>query len=147
VQDEATALAEGIRAALPAWVVGCVTTVMTAWAGSLPAEVAASAEEAGQKAGEEVGRSLADLLSLDIDEQWTTPLALVRRAVSYPTAVLQAAGVPAVERDPFAEHAFPDDIYALSPASLSDLAPDLVELGIAWGAAKAWHHRRRHGGA
>ena len=147
MHDEATALAEGIEAALPTWVVGCVTTVMTAWAGGVPPEVAAQAEEAGQRARAEVGQAVTELLSRDIDEQWTTPLALVRRAVSYPSAVLHAAGVPPVERDAFVEQVFPDDIYGLSPASLSDLDSRLTELGIVWGAAKAWEHKRRHGGA
>jgi hypothetical protein len=147
VDDQARRLAEGISAALPTWVVGCVEAVMTAWAGSVPAEVAVAAQQAGDRAQDEVGRLVSELLSLDIDEQRTTPLALARSAVRYPTAVLQAAGVPPVERDAFAEQAFPDDIYGLSPATLSDLDPELAEPGIAWGAAKAWEHRRRHGGA
>ena len=45
-----------------------------------------------------------------------------------------------------AEESFPDDDYDLAPASLADVDPDLVELGVAWGAAKAMAHRRRHGG-
>ena len=44
-------------------------------------------------------------------------------AYRWPTAVLVAAGVPAVERDPFAERTFPDDIYDLVPALFADLDP------------------------
>ncbi len=43
----------------------------------------------------------------DIDEQRTTPLALIRGAVRYPTEVLRAAGVPPVERDRFAAAGVP----------------------------------------
>jgi hypothetical protein len=50
-----------------------------------------------------------------------------------------------VERDPFAERAFPDDLYDLSPASFADVDPELAEVAITWGAAKAFVHKRRHG--
>ena len=43
--------------------------------------------------------------------------------------------------------AFPADVYGLSPASLADLSPDVVEAGIVWGAAKAFEHKRRHAGS
>jgi hypothetical protein len=39
---------------------------------------------------------------------------------------------------------FPDDDYGLTPASFADIDPALAEPGLAWGAAKAWVHRRRH---
>jgi hypothetical protein len=68
----------------------------------------------------------------------------VRGAVSYPTEVLREAGVAPVPRDPFVSERFPDDPYGLTPASLQTLRPDLGELAIAWGAAKAMAHRRRH---
>jgi hypothetical protein len=85
------------------------------------------------------------LLAADIDEQVTTPLAIIRSAaVRYPTSVLRRAGVAPVVRDPFAAAAFPDDIYDLSPASFADLSADLVDPGMAWGAAKAFVHKRRH---
>jgi len=54
--------------------------------------------------------------------------------------------MPPVQRDSFAEASFPDDDYDLAPASLADVDPDLLEPGLAWGAAKAMAHRRRHGG-
>jgi hypothetical protein len=92
----------------------------------------------------DLGPSISQLLAADIDDQHTTPLALLRGAVRYPTAVLRDAGVPAVERDRFAEDAFPDDVYDLTPATFADLDPALTEAGLAWGAAKAWEHTRRH---
>jgi hypothetical protein len=57
--------------------------------------------------------------------------------------VLAGAGVPPVARDPVAVEAFPDDPYDLTPGSLADLDPGLVEAGIAWGAAKAHTVLRR----
>ncbi|MEO7555966.1 MAG: hypothetical protein ABIV94_05100, partial [Acidimicrobiales bacterium] len=68
---------------------------------------------------------------------------LLRRAVRYPTAVLAAAGVPPVVRDAFAERAFPDDDYGLTPATFADVDPALHEPGLAWGAAKAHVHLSR----
>ena len=73
---------------------------------------------------------------------------VVRAAVIYPTAVLRAAGVPAPGRDEFVIERFPDDDYGLTPVSLAALDPDdpeLVELALKWGAAKAMAHRYRHG--
>jgi hypothetical protein len=57
--------------------------------------------------------------------------------------VLRAAGVPPVRRDEFAEHAFPDDVYDLAPASFADVDPSLHEPGLVWGAAKAHVHLSR----
>jgi hypothetical protein len=49
-----------------------------------------------------------------------------------------------VERDSFVERAFPEDAYGLAPASFGDLTPELQDAGLAWGAAKAFEHKRRH---
>jgi hypothetical protein len=140
----ATALADGIEAALPTWVVRSVVTLSTAWCGTVEPEVLLAAEEAAQTARAETASAVRTLLESDIDAQTTTPLTLLRAAVRYPTAVLVAAGVPEVERDAFAESAFPDDVYDLSPASFADISPELGEIGLAWGAAKAFVHKRRH---
>ncbi|HLH46972.1 MAG TPA: hypothetical protein VKV25_07425 [Acidimicrobiales bacterium] len=145
MERHAQPLADAIEAAIPTWVVRCVTTVMVAWQGAVPPDVQAAAEDAGQAARADAGAAVRVLLEADIDEQRGTPLALLRAAVRYPTAVLSNAGVPPVERDRFAEEAFPRDVYDLTPASLADIDPDLADLGIAWGAAKAMEHRRRHG--
>lgn len=152
--DYAEVLAAGIEAALPAWVIHSVETVMSRWrsdgteaaaaAAAAAAVAAAAAAVAGQDALREVGPAVRHLLSLDIDDQRTTPLALLRGAVRYPTAVLRQAGVPPVERDAFSQRAFPDDIYDLSPSSFADIDPALVDAGISWGAAKAFEHKARH---
>jgi hypothetical protein len=146
MDDYASALADGIEEALPGWVERSVARIMTAWAGSVAPEVAAAAEEAGRQAQAEVGPDVRALLLADIDEQLTTPLAILRaHAVRYPTGVLQNAGVPPVQRDEFVEEVFPDDTYDLVPASFGDVDPKLSDIGVSWGAAKAFEHKRRHG--
>jgi hypothetical protein len=144
LERHARALADGVGAALEGWVCRGVERIMLAWAGTVGPEVSAAAREAGRRAGAEVGADVRRLLALDIDDQRTTPLALVRHAVRYPTEVLQAAGVPGVERDRFAEAAFPNDVYGLSPASFADIDPALADVALSWGAAKAFEHKRRH---
>lgn len=140
----AEALADGIEAVLDKWVVRCVVDLVTAWRGYVHSEIRAAAAEAGERCRAEVGSQVRTLLLADIDAQRGTPLSVLRRAVSYPTAVLVDAGVPPVVRDSFAERVFPDDVYGLAPASYADVDPSLGDLGIAWGAAKAFEHRRRH---
>lgn len=144
VAPHAEALADGIEAVLEGWVVRCVVDLVTAWQGTVPAEVRAAAEEAGRRCRVEAGGAVRALLAADIDAQRGTPLAILRRAVSYPSEVLAAAGVPGVVRDDFAERSFPDDVYGLTPANFADVDPSLSELGISWGAAKAFEHMRRH---
>ena len=145
VRGPAAELAAAIEAALPEWVQRCVDErYRAAMGGPPPAGVAADAAAAGAAARAEVGPRVRALLDADIDAQWTTPLTLVRAAVLHPTRVLRAAGVPAVARDRFEEDRFPDDVYNLTPATFSDLGPRVGDAGIAWGAAKAWAHRRRH---
>ena len=141
----AEVLADGLEAAIPTWVVGSVQRVMMAWAGRITPDVAEAAEVAGQQARSDTGTAVRVLLMSDIDDQRTTPLALLRQAVKYPTDVLRSAGVPPVERDRFSVEAFPDDDYDLSPTSFADVDPALAEAGIVWGAAKAFVHKRRHG--
>ena len=145
MEPHATALADAVEVALPRWVERSVARIMAAWQGGPPdAAVAEAARDAGRRAAEEVGAEVRALLAADIDEQWTTPLSLLRGAVRYPTQVLEDAGVPPVERDPIQERLLPGDIYDLSPASFADVDPSLAEPGVVWGAAKALAHRRRH---
>lgn len=139
----ATALADGIDAALGPWVVRSVDRIWDAWDGGEDPAVRAGAEDAGRRAREEVGPRVRELLLTDLDEQRTTPLALLRDAVVYPTEVLRRAGVPPVQRDGEAERHFPDDDYDLAVVAFGDLDPDLAEPGLVWGAAKAHVHLAR----
>ena len=138
--EGARLLSEGIGRALSGWVVSAVESRLS----ELDSEVRQAAEAAGAAAAAEVGAEVAQLLAADIDDQPENPLAVLRRAVSYPTEVLRAAGAAPAERDDFAVDRFPDDVYNLTPASFADIHPDLQALGLAWGAAKAFVHRRRH---
>jgi len=145
MDEQASALADGIEAALPGWVERSVERVLQAWGGEVDwARVRAEAHEAGEAARGDVGSKVRELLAIDIDKQWTNPLALVRAGVRYPTAVLRNAGVPPVVRDDDQERLFPDDAYDLTPANFGDVDPALAEIGLAWGAAKAFEHLQRH---
>ena len=145
MEPHATALADAVDAALPGWVERSVARVLAAWQGGPPdPKVLDAAREAGLRAKAEVGSAVRTLVEADIDAQRTTPLALLRSAVHYPTRILQEAGVPPVERDPMQVRLLPDDLYDLSPASFADVDPALAEPGMVWGAAKALAHRRRH---
>jgi hypothetical protein len=138
------ALATALADALPTWVERSVEA--RALAAGVPVDDAlrAGAAAAGDAARRDVGRRVAELLALDVDEQTTNPLSLVRDAVRYPTSVLRDAGVPPVDRDRFSVERFPDDVYDLSPAAFADVDASLTEPGIQWGAAKAYVHRARH---
>jgi hypothetical protein len=136
-----SAIVDGVERCGPAWVVASVTRLVDAW-GRLDAEqraaAVAAAEAASGPATAEVVARLRALFALDPAEQRATPLQIVRTLVAAPTAVLRAAGVPGVVRDPFEERAFPADEYDLSPRTLGDLGdPDLGPLLLAWGLAKA----------
>lgn len=144
----AIALVEAVDVALPGWVVRSVRQRWVAWEGAEPPPVVLErAASAGQRARAEVVAELRELLATDVDAQRSNPLAVIRRAVAYPTAVLLEAGVPPVDRDADAERLFPDDLYDLSPAAFADLDPAVHEPGLVWGAAKAHVilRRRRSG--
>ncbi len=139
VEEHARALADGIEAALPGWVVRCVACFVP--------HLETEAEEAGRRAAADIGGRVRELLAQDVDDQQTTPLTLLREAIAYPTEVLRAGGVEPVDRDPYSVERFPDDDYDLTPAQYADIDPALADAGIAWGAAKAFEHKRRHGSA
>lgn len=142
------ALADAVVAAVPGWVVRSVTAVADAWTaaghGVSIASVAQQAADAASQVADEVAVRIYPLVEADVDDQRTTPLAVVRASLAPATAVLRRAGVAPVERDDVAVRMFPDDDYGLVPASLAAVAPDLGDLGIAWGAAKAMAHKARH---
>jgi hypothetical protein len=146
--EQGAALSAQLVAAVPAWVLREVDRVIGAWeaaGGSVDRDaVRHAAEEAGRGAAAVVADRLEAVLSADVDAQWTTPLEVVRAAVTYPTVVLLTAGVAPVVRDAFDEARFPDDAYALTPASLGAVDPALTDPALAWGAAKAMAHKARH---
>ena len=144
----ATALVDAVDGALGDWVVDIVGAVYELQMRRRPGDdLLAEARAAGEAARADVVPRLRELLALDIDEQRTTPLTIVRTAVAHPTAVLRAAGVPPVDRIEPDERRFPDDVYGIAPASMGELGPSVGGPGLAWGAAKAHVHLQRRGGA
>jgi hypothetical protein len=143
-------LAAAVVEAVPSWIARSVMMRFDEWTaasgtgGPSRETVSKLAESAGGRAAAEVEGQLRDLLSSDVDQQWTTPLALVRPLVSYAGEVLAGAGVPGIERDEFQTLRFAGDDYGLTPASLAVLGDRVGELAIAWGASKAIAHRLRH---
>ena len=141
LREIGTAILVGVERCLPSWVERQVERIVDAW-GGLDAVAREQALEdahlAGVAATARVGEALRVLLAAPLAEQRATPLEVVRSAYREPTAVLTAAGVPAVVRDQFDERAWPDDRYGLVPRTLGDLGDeDLGPLLLAWGMAKA----------
>lgn len=134
----ARALVTAVDAALPSWV---ERAVRQRWAQArghdVPAEVVAAARRAGAQARADLVPRLEALLTTDVEAQRSNPLAVIRQAEAYATAVLRDAGLPPVERDADAVRLFPGDLYDLIPASFADLDPAVHEPGLVWGAAKA----------
>ncbi|HEU5083030.1 MAG TPA: hypothetical protein VFU14_06805 [Acidimicrobiales bacterium] len=143
LDDAARSLAERVEAAVPGWIERLVVTRVREWSGHVSPEVAAEAVAAGEAARDDVVPRLRRLLETDIDEQRGNPLDLLRGATRHADAVLERAGMPAVQRDQFAERSFPSDRYDLMPATWADIDPSLHEPGITWGAAKAFVHKAR----
>ena len=120
--------------ALPGWISHVVQGRFAEWSASRdptaiaqadmagPAELAELARAAGLRAADSLAGPLRALVAADVDDQWTTPLALVRPVVAFATDVLEQAGVPPVVRDEFEERRFPEDLYGLTPASLAAIA-------------------------
>jgi hypothetical protein len=131
-------LVAAVEVALPTWVQRMVADRWDQWqGGEPPAEVVQAASDAASQATEAVVPALRELLGRDVADQDGNPLAVVRRAVAFPTRVLRATGMPPVVRDEQAERLFPADVYDLVPGSFGDLDPAVHDPGLAWGAAKA----------
>lgn len=131
-------------ASLPGWSARVVSERLTAERGSADPAIVDRARAAGASAAETLGPDLRALVAADVDEQRENPMAVVRRAVGWPTAVLEEAGATPVERDDYARRHFPADVYGITPTGFADLDPDLGELGLVWGALKARAHLARH---
>ncbi|MEM9133710.1 MAG: hypothetical protein AAF962_17185 [Actinomycetota bacterium] len=138
--EAGAALADAVDAATGDWITSCVTTRLGRPLAE--AERVAVDRASGTARAEEVVR-LRELLALDLEAQWTNPLAILRTLVTYPTAILRDAGAAAVERDDHAMAMAPDDVYDLTPAAFADFGPTVHEAGLIWGAAKAHLHLRR----
>jgi hypothetical protein len=81
--------------------------------------------------------TLGELLAAPFAAQRRGPLEVFQEAIRFPTEALEAAGVPAADRDPAAREALPGDRFDLAPASSQDLGEEVWARHLAWGAAKA----------
>lgn len=131
-------LADAVDAALAGWTVRCVEGRCRGAGITVDAAVHRRAEEAGAAVRAELAPVVRALLETDIDGQTSNPLALLRRGIDVPTALLRDLGVPPVPRDEFDEASFPEDVYDLSPHNFDDIDPALHDPGLLWGAAKAY---------
>jgi hypothetical protein len=137
LEGPAAALYDAIEAVIEPWLERLVVETARRRSGEVPAAVSAAARRSAASTAPEVLRRIRALLVADVDEQRTNPLGILRGAVAGPTAVLRDAGVAPARRDDFEHHAFPDDVYGLSPATWRDVDESLHEPGIEWGAWKA----------
>lgn len=133
-----------MTAALPDWSERVVRERLSSHSGDAGPELLGRARAAGHEAAQALGPELRVLLGADVDEQRENPMAVVRRAVAWPTAVLRQAGAAPAERDEYSRDHFPDDVYGITPSSFADLGPEIGEMGLVWGALKARAHLARH---
>ncbi len=133
-------LVDGVERLGAAWVVRAVTLIVDAYGRLDPftsEQALAAARAAGPEAAARVASELRALFALDPSDQRATPLEIIRSLRREATTVLEAAGIPPVERDEFDSRAFPDDIYGIVPKSVAELGDE--ELGgalLAWGLGK-----------
>jgi hypothetical protein len=149
LEEASAALVDGVGRALPGWAARSADGLLAAWDRldlDRRREVVEAAREAVERAARRVAAELAALVAVDPADQRATPLQVIRTAVVEPTAVLAAAGMPDVVRDPFDERSWPDDRFGLVPRTLKDLDLDLAAVHFAWGVAKAAVLRARAGG-
>lgn len=139
----ASELAAAVEAAVPAWIERLVLGRIRDWNGEVGAEATAAAVGAAEAARADVVPRMRALLEADIDAQRGNPLELLRAATRHAHVALADLGVPGVTRDDFSERSFPEDEYDLMPATWADVDPSLHELGLTWGAAKAYVHMAR----
>jgi len=128
------ALLHAVDAAFEEWYGGRIVAIASAAGAVLDGTDTArvSAEAARWVSGE-----LAAFLAVDVDEQRTNPLHLLRSASRFATDLLDRSGVPRPVRDEFETRAMPDDVFAVGPLAWVDLGDDVHEAGISWGAWKA----------
>ena len=141
--EHAAALRDRLVDVVPGWVGGALRA--RAPHDADPATLQETTVRLVQLAEGETLFAIAQLLETDIDDQWTSPLEMVRSLVAPITEGLDSLGAKIVPRQPGTAELYPDDRFALTPATFADVHPDLHEPGLAWGAAKAHIHLKRHG--
>lgn len=133
-------LADRVDAALDGWVQRSLVAAAGAGGVAVITDDVADVIDATRA---EVMPGLRRVLGADVDAGAGNPLAALRSGVGPMTAVLERWGAARPPRDEFLERQFPGDPFQLGPAAFSDVAPDLHEPGLVWGAARAHVHLRR----
>ena len=87
-------LADAVDPVVAPWVRGAIVRLLAAAGISETPELRRRIDDAAGSASSAVSRELRAFLALDVDEQRTNPLAVLRSAVRFPTEVLRRAGVP-----------------------------------------------------
>lgn len=128
------ALLAAVDAAFEGWFRGRITAIASATGAAVED---ADAARVSAEAARWVSAELAGFLAVDVDEQRTNPLHLLRSASRFATGLLDAAGAARPVRDEFETRAMPDDVFAVGPLAWVDLGEDVHEAGISWGAWKA----------
>jgi len=137
--------AERLVGSLPGWLERVATQRMFDATGRGPDEAdRRSIAACCGHIADRVAPLVRDVVTADVDSAAGSPLALLREAVGPLNALLDELGVAHASRDRMAAELFPDDPHDLGPASFADIDPELVEFGVAWGAARAHVHLRRH---
>ena len=103
----------------------------------LPGVEAAALTEAIETGREWLEHELRTVLRRPFAEQRRGPLEIFQAAMRFPTMALDELGIEPPARTPEDAAVFPDDRYALVPASSQDLGEDAWRAHIAWGVAKA----------
>jgi hypothetical protein len=135
-EDPVAVLRSALSGVVRPWLVRSVLTV-AASQGLDQAAARSAAETMADEVAPVTLAELDELLLTDVDSQRTNPLAVLRRHIAGPTAVLDALGASPVRRDEQEQAIHPDDRYALSPATWADVDEALREPGLVWGAWKA----------
>ena len=128
------ALHAAVDAVFEGWYRGRITAIASASGAVLDVTDAA---RVSAEAARWVRNELAAFLAVDVDEQRTNPLHLLRSASRFATELLDVAGAARPPRDEFETRAMPDDVYAVGPLAWVDLGDEVHEAGISWGAWKA----------
>jgi hypothetical protein len=130
-------LADATAAALNGWVHSMIWLRLDAAGRSLTERERVDVEAQIVDIAAETERTFRAFLALDVDDQRSNPLAVLRDAVRRPTEVLRSLGVAPVERGEFEQRVAPADIYDLAPATWRDVDESLHEPGLMWGVWKA----------
>ncbi len=138
-------LAAAIDAHIEGWIASSVRERLDSAGIDRGADIDRALAAAATSCRADVAAKLSDLFAADIDDQHTTPLAVIRSCLHHAAGVLAGAGVAPVERDEFERRSFPGDLYGLNPSTMADIHESLAEPALVWGAAKAHIHRSRHG--